>query len=156
MKTHTCPNCGHVSQVEPQQARAGKALWAHMTPDIVEAARKIEIWAKMHGYDAQELLELCSRDHARKLEELKRGMVQSAEAMRQATKAVVNTTIREWERRAQSLAESIEEESESMGIMADNEDIEHSRGCRDGILGCITDLQKISVILERPIEEGGK
>lgn len=32
MKTHTCPNCGHVSQVEPQQARAGKALWAHMTP----------------------------------------------------------------------------------------------------------------------------
>jgi uncharacterized Zn finger protein (UPF0148 family) len=32
MKTHTCPNCGHVSQVETQQARAGKALWANLTP----------------------------------------------------------------------------------------------------------------------------
>ena len=33
MKTHTCPNCGHVSAIEPQQARAGRALWANMTPE---------------------------------------------------------------------------------------------------------------------------
>ena len=35
-----------------------------LTPEIIEAANKIETWAKMHGYQNFELMGICSRDHA--------------------------------------------------------------------------------------------
>ena len=43
-----------------------------LTPDIIEAAQKIETWAKMNGYESWELIGICSRDHAWKLEETTR------------------------------------------------------------------------------------
>ena len=40
--THTCTQCGHVDKIEPQQARAGKALWANTTKEerSVEMSRR--------------------------------------------------------------------------------------------------------------------
>ena len=42
-----------------------------LTPEIMEAARKVETWAKMNGYDSWELMGICSRDHAWKAERYK-------------------------------------------------------------------------------------
>jgi ssDNA-binding Zn-finger/Zn-ribbon topoisomerase 1 len=28
---HTCPKCGHISEIEPQQKRAAKSRWSKMT-----------------------------------------------------------------------------------------------------------------------------
>jgi len=35
--------------------------------DIVEAARKIDLWMKKNGTDTWELMDICSRNHAYKL-----------------------------------------------------------------------------------------
>lgn len=43
-----------------------------LTPEIIEAANKVEAGENMNGYGPWELMGLCSRDHARKLEEASR------------------------------------------------------------------------------------
>ena len=75
--------------------------------------------------------------------------ISSVEALRHAIKAVLNTTLAGWKRRVKDLSDMIEENDSDMGIMADAEEQENLRGCRDAIIDCIADIEKVTGILNK-------
>jgi len=75
--------------------------------------------------------------------------ISSVEALRHALTAVLNTTLAGWKRRVKDLSDMIEETDSDMGIMADSEEHENLRGCRDAIIDCIADIEKVTGILNK-------
>ena len=67
--------------------------------------------------------------------------VSSTKALKIAMTAMLKTTLHGWRRRSQELSDLIAEEYEEGGILADP--MESQPGCRDALLDCCRDLEKV-------------